>query len=84
MSHTILHSVIDVECVNSVSNRSKDIISLIIKVCRCFLLNNIIFTFHALFTFTESIDKQQPLFQLNTTNYYMCVVDRDIVNYLII
>ena len=27
MSHTNLHSVIDVECVNSVSNRSKDIIS---------------------------------------------------------
>ena len=29
MSHIILQSVIDVECVNSVSNRSKDIISLI-------------------------------------------------------
>ena len=27
MSHTLFHSVIDVECVNSVSNRSKDIIS---------------------------------------------------------
>ena len=46
MSHIIVHSVIDVECVNSVSNRSKDIISLIIKVCRWFLLNNKIFTFH--------------------------------------
>ena len=28
--------MIDVKCVNSVSNRSKDIISFIIKVCRCF------------------------------------------------
>ena len=61
MSHANLHSVIDVECV---SNRTKDIISLIIKVCRCFLLNNKIFTFHDLFTFIESIDKQQPLFNL--------------------
>ena len=59
MSHINLHSVIDVECVNSVSNRSKDIISLNIKVCRWFLLNNKILTFHYLFTFTESIDKQQ-------------------------
>ena len=58
MSHTNLHSVIDVECVNSVSNRSKDIISLIIKVCRWLLLNNKIFTFHDLFTFTESITVQ--------------------------
>ena len=31
---------------------------------RCFLLNNNIFTFHDLFTFTESIDKQQPLVNL--------------------
>ena len=31
------------------------------------------FTFHYLFTFTESIDKQHPLFQLITINYYMCV-----------
>ena len=52
MSHIILHSVIDVECV---SNISKDILSLIIKVCRWFLLNNKIFTFHVLFTFIESI-----------------------------
>ena len=74
MSHTILHSV--VECVNSVSNRSKDILSLIIKVCRWLLLNNTIFTFHDLFTFTEAIDKQQPLFQL--------VWERDIVNCLLI
>ena len=36
----------------------------IIKVCRWFLLNNKIFTFHDLFTLTESIDKQQPLFNL--------------------
>ena len=43
MSHTHLHSVIDVECVN---NRSMDIIAFIIKVCRRFLLNNKIFTFH--------------------------------------
>ena len=57
-----------VECVNSVSNRSKDIITLIIKVCRWFFLNNKIFTFHDLFTFTESIDRQQPLFQLITIN----------------
>ena len=57
-SHTNLHSVIDVECVNSVSIRYKDIISLIIKVCRWFLLNNKIFTFLDLFTFTESIDEQ--------------------------
>ena len=64
MFHTNLHSVIDVECVNSVSNRTKDIISMIIKVCRLFLLNNNIFTFHHLFRFTESIDKQQPLFKL--------------------
>ena len=64
MSHTNLLSVIDVECVNSVSNRSKDIISLIIKVCRWFLLNNKIFTFQDLCTFTDSIDKQQPLFNL--------------------
>ena len=84
MFHTILHSVIDVECVNSVSNRSKDIISLIIKVCRWFLLNNKIFTFDDLFTFTESNDKQQPLFQLITINYYMCVGERDIVNCLLI
>ena len=54
----------DVECVNSASNRSKDIISFIIKVCRCFLLNNKIFIFHDLFIFTEWIDKQQPLFNL--------------------
>ena len=64
MSHTNLHSVIDVECVNSVSNRSKDIVSFIIKECRWFLLNNKIFTFHDLFAFTESIDKQQPRFNL--------------------
>ena len=75
MSHTNLHSVIDVECVNSVSNRSNDIISLIIKVCRWFLLNNKIFTFHDLFTFTEFITVQ-----LITINYYMCVGERDIVN----
>ena len=81
MSHIILHSVIDVECVN---NRSKDIISLIIKVCRWFLLNNKIFTFHDLFTFTELIDNQQPLFQLITINYYMCVGEMDIVNCLLI
>ena len=56
--------MIDVECVNSVSNRSKDIISLIIKVCRWILLNNKIFTFLDLFTFTESIDNQPPLFNL--------------------
>ena len=31
-----------------------------------FLLNNIILTFHDLFTFTESIDNnQQPLFNLS-------------------
>ena len=64
MSHTNLHSVIDIECVNSVSNGSKDIISLIIKVCRWFLLNNKLFTCHDVFTFTESIDKQHPLFNL--------------------
>ena len=81
MSHTISHSVNDVECVNNVSNRSKDIISLIIKVCRWFLLKNKIFTFHDLFTFTESIDKQQPLI---TINYNMCVGERDIVNCLLI
>ena len=81
MSHVILHSVIDVECV---SNRSKDIISLIIKVCRWFLLNNKIFTFHDLFSFVESIDKQQPLFQLITIYYYMCVEEWDIVNCLFI
>ena len=67
--------MIGVECMNSVSNRSKDIISLIIKVGRWFLVHNKIFTFHDLFTFTESIDKQ-----LITINYYMCVGDRDIVN----
>ena len=50
MSHTHLHSVIDVECV---SNTSKDIISFIIKG-RWFLLNNKIFTFHDIFTFTDS------------------------------
>ena len=81
MSHTILHSVIDVECVN---NRSKDITSLMIKVCRWVFLNNQIFTFHDLYTFTESIDKQQPLFQLITINYYMYVGERDIVNCLLI
>ena len=32
MSHTNSHSVIDVECMDSVSNRSKAIISLIKKV----------------------------------------------------
>ena len=79
---TQIYSVIDVECVNSVSNRSKDIISLIIKVCRRFLLNNKILTFHDLFTFTELIDKQQQLttVQLITINYYMCVGEGDIVN----
>ena len=84
MSYIILHSVIDVECVNSVSNRSEDILSLVIKVCRWFLLNIKIFSFHDLFTFTESIDKKQPLFQLITINYYMCMVEMDIVNYLLI
>ena len=90
MSHTILQSVIDVECVNNVSNRSKDIMSLIIKVCRWLLLNNKILTFHDLFTFTESIDKQQPLFNLITINYYMCWgggrvgLERDFVNCLLI
>ena len=84
MSHIILHSVIDVEYVNSVNNRTKDIISLIIKVCTWFLLNNKIFTVHDLFTFTESIDKQQSLFQLITITYYMCVGERDIVNCLLI
>ena len=49
--------MIDVEGVNSVSNRSKDIISLIIKVCKLFLLNFKILTFLDLFTFTESIEK---------------------------
>ena len=73
--------MIDVECVN---NRSKDMLSLIMKVYRWFLLNNKIFTFHDLFTFTESIDKQQSLFQLNTINYYMCVGERDIVNCLLL
>ena len=53
---------------------------MIIKVCRWFLFNNKIFTFHYLSTFTEAIDKQQPLFQLITINYYMCVGERDIVN----
>ena len=43
-----------------------------------------IFTFHDLFTFTESIDKQQPLFQLITINYYMFVGESDIVNCLLI
>ena len=57
MSHTSLHSVSDVACM---SNRSNDIISLIIKVCIWFLLNNQILTFYDLFT--ELIDKQQPLF----------------------
>ena len=52
--------MIDVECVNSVSNRSKDIISFIIKVCRWFFFNNKIFTFLDLSTFKELIDKQQP------------------------
>ena len=47
-----IYSVIDVECV---SNRSKDINIINLKVCRWFLLNNKIFTFHDLFTFTESI-----------------------------
>ena len=46
MSHNFT-SVIDVEYGNSVNN---------------FLLNNKIFTFHDLFTFIESINKQQPLF----------------------
>ena len=66
---------------NSVINRSEDIISLIIKVCRWFLRNNKIFTFHDLFTFTESIDKEQWLI---TINYYMCVGERDIGNFLLI
>ena len=69
---------------NSVSNRSKDILSLIIKVCRWCLLNDKIFTFHDLFTFTESINKQRPLFQLITIPSYMCVGEGDIVNCLII
>ena len=55
-------------------NRSKDIISLIIKVCIWFLLNNKIFTFHDLFTYTESIDKPATAtVQLIIINYYMCV-----------
>ena len=73
MSHTSLHSVIAVECVNSVSNISKNTISLIIKVCRWFLLNNKIFTFHDLFTELITV-------QLITINYYMCVGERVIVN----
>ena len=84
MSHTTLHSVSDVECVNSMSNRSKHIISLIIKVCKLFLLNNKIFTFQDLFTFTESIDKQKQRYQLITIKYYLCVGERDIVNCLLI
>ena len=59
MCHTHIHSVIDFECVNSVSNRSKNIILFIIKVCIRFLLKTKIFTFQDLFTFTESIDKQR-------------------------
>ena len=74
MSHISLHSVIDVECVTSVSNIFNDIISFIIKVCRWFLLNNKIFTFHDLFIFIESVNKQQSLFPLITINYYMCGV----------
>ena len=50
-------------------------------MCRWSLLNNQILTFHYLFIFTESIDKQQPLF---TINYYMCMGERDIVNCLLI
>ena len=47
-----------------------------------FLLNNKIFTFHDLFTFTESIDKQ-PLF--NLLQYIIIWVwERDIVNCLLI
>ena len=59
---------------------NKDIISFIIKVCRLSLFNKKIFTFHDLFTFTESIDKQQPLLQIITINDYMCVGERDIAN----
>ena len=64
--------MINVECVNSVSNRSRDIVSLIIKVCRWCLLNNKIFTFHDLFTFTESIDKQQHCSTYYNKLLYVC------------
>ena len=61
MKGGIYASCVGVECVN---NRSKDIISLIINVCRLVFLNNKIFIFHDLFTCTKSIDKQQLLFNL--------------------
>ena len=57
--------MIDVECVNSVSNRSKDIISLIIKVCRCFFAQQHNIHLLDLFTFTESINKHKPLLNLS-------------------
>ena len=60
----VMHLEIHKYFIFTKSNISKDIISLIIKVCRWFLLNNKIFTFHDLSTLTESIDKQQPLFNL--------------------
>ena len=47
------------------------------------LLNNKIYTFNDLFTFTESIDKQQPLFNL-LQYIIICVGERDIVNGLLI
>ena len=70
--------MIDVECVNSVSNRSNDILASIIKVCGWVLLNNEIFTIYDFFTFTESIDKQQPLFNLLQKNI-ICVRGRGIL-----
>ena len=44
------------------ANQSK--FHIVFSSSRLFLLNNKIFTFHDLFTFTESSDKQQPLFNL--------------------
>ena len=66
------YCVIDVECVNSVSNRSKDILSFIIKVYRFFLLNNKIFTFHDLFTFTESINSNSHCSTYYNKLLYVC------------
>ena len=68
LSHIILHSVISVECM---THRSRDIISLILKVCRWFLLNNKLFIFHDFLYFTFKTSYNNFINFLNSIRAYV-------------
>ena len=56
----------------NVSNRSKDIISFIIKVCRWFVLNNKILNFHDLFTLQNQLISNSHCLTYYNKLLYMC------------